>query len=159
ACDMGPQFHTTDLGRSWSVIPFRQLQSNKWSTVRFTKDRNVCWTLDFSSRKGGEGARPVRSTDGGKTWQALPEDVWPFTRRAGSIDVDFHNPGVIVLSAEGKHIYVSRDAGKSIQRVFSGEPSLYVGGVFFDGKDIYVGTSHNGLIVSRDGGQTFASAG
>src|SRR5919206_1809695 len=38
ACDMSEQFHSTDLGASWAVTDFRQIQGNREAQVRFTSD-------------------------------------------------------------------------------------------------------------------------
>lgn len=69
ACDMGCQFRTTDFGRSWTLLDGRSLQSGPVAAVRFTRDPSIRWALDYTSPGGGDAVRPIRTTDGGATWQ------------------------------------------------------------------------------------------
>ncbi|MGA2497007.1 MAG: hypothetical protein ABSH20_04665, partial [Tepidisphaeraceae bacterium] len=62
ACDMSPQFTSVDGGKSWSLVDFRQLQSNHECAIRFTKDPAIRWAIDFATVNGSDGARPTRST-------------------------------------------------------------------------------------------------
>jgi photosystem II stability/assembly factor-like uncharacterized protein len=160
ACDMSPQFHTTDLGKSWSVVDFRQLQSSHESAVRFTRDPKIRWALDYTSPGGGDAVRPVRSTDGGVTWQRPTEAAWPVSRVAYMLYADFANPDRAVLTAEYRELWVTLDGGRSFARKATGlgrDAGLHLAGVFFDGDSIYAGTN-DGVYVSRDGGQSFALA-
>jgi photosystem II stability/assembly factor-like uncharacterized protein len=70
SCDMSELFQTKTMGASWRMVPFRRLQGNRESFVRFTSDVNVIFALDYA----GDVRRPSRSGDGGKTWTPLAND-------------------------------------------------------------------------------------
>ena len=53
-------------------------------------------------------------------------------------------------------LYLSTNGGTSFASAYSSS-NLYVAGAFFDGNDVYVGTN-KGLLISNDGGATFALA-
>ncbi len=71
--DMSGLYHTANLGQSWNVADFRQIQGGIGSQVQFTSSPNILYTLDYSDTPGGGGSTaPTKSTDGGKTWHQLP---------------------------------------------------------------------------------------
>src|SRR5438067_7924213 len=49
ACDMSEQFHSTNLGASWAVTDFRQIQGNREAQVRFTSDPAMMYALDYTN--------------------------------------------------------------------------------------------------------------
>lgn len=159
ACDMSPQFHTTDFGRTWETINFRQLESNKFAKVGFTKDPLVCWTLNYISPGGGDCVRPSRTVDGGKTWQLPSAEAWPASRIAYVLCADYNNPDRAVASAEYRELWVTQDGGKTWERKLRTDwhSGLVLAGAFFDGDTIYVGTNV-GLCVLKDGAKTFEKA-
>src|SRR5579862_8364103 len=156
ACDMSPQFHTTDLGKSWATVDFRMLQSSHESAVRFTRDPNILWTIDYSPKGGADTARPSRSTDGGKTWQPLPEASWPASRQAYRLFVDYDNPERALISAEYRELWITLDGGQTFEKKLSipGDVGLHLAGAFFDGRNIYACLG-DGILASSDGGQNF----
>ncbi len=151
ACDLAGLYHSTDLGLSWSLIDFRQIQANRPSSVQFTNDPSTLYCLNF---KGDSGA-PYKSTDGGLTWNPLISD--PTEHAAYSLAVDGANLKRIVLS-DFTRVYFSNDGGLSFTKKYEtsdNDSGCHVAGVFFDGDNVYVGTSQ-GLLVSTDGGRSFA---
>jgi photosystem II stability/assembly factor-like uncharacterized protein len=160
ACDMSPQFHTTNGGRSWSVVDFRELQSGLACTAQFTRDPSIRWALDYTSPGGGDAVRPVRSMDGGVTWEHFPEEVWPVSRVGYVLYADFADPDRAVLTAEYRELWVTLDGGRTFVKQATGtnrDAGLHLAGVFFDGDTIYAGTN-DGVCLSRDGGRSFALA-
>jgi len=145
-CDMSPRFHTLDGGKTWRTIPFLQLVSNNQVPVSFTKEPNIRWFIG-----------PAKSIDGGKTWQPWDEKAWPKSRRASLLYGDYFNPDRVLVAA-GNDLWITRDGGKSFQQVFSDAETLHFAGAFFDDDTIYACTCASGLIVSRDGGKTFAKS-
>src|SRR5438128_1278186 len=64
--DMSGLYHTTNLGQSWTMADFRQIQGGIGSAVQFTSDPNILYTLDYSNNSsGGNSTAPSRSIDGG----------------------------------------------------------------------------------------------
>ena len=49
ACDMSEQFHSTNLGASWAVTDFRQIQGNREAQVRFTSNPAILYALDYTN--------------------------------------------------------------------------------------------------------------
>ena len=160
ACDMSPQFLSRDAGKTWTTIDFRQLQSGHECAIRFTRDPNICWAIDFSAADGGELARPTRSTDGGKTWHPVAGSAWPSSRAAYVLYADYEHPDRALLSAEYRELWMTLDGGKSFEKKLTGpdkDAGLHLAGVFFDASTIYVGLN-DGLYTSTDAGKTFAKA-
>ncbi len=156
ACDMSPEFHSADYGKTWETLDFRQFWCNQASAVRFTKDTMILWSLSYASPRGENIVRPLRSVDGGKSWQIVDGPSWPEGRRANAIEGDFANPDKAFVVAESRHLWVTLDGGKSWKSNFqSASGGLTLVGSFCDGETIYLGTSA-GLLVSRDGGKSFA---
>ena len=160
ACDMSPQFTSLDGGKTWSLVDFRKLQSNHECAIRFTKDPAVRWAIDFATVNGSDGARPTRSTDGGKTWHPITGDAWPNGRMAYILYADFDHPERALVSAEYRELWATLDGGKTFEKKLTGpdkNAGLHLAGVFFDGPTIYAGLN-DGLYTSTDGGKTFAKS-
>jgi Dockerin type I domain len=153
--DMSGLYHTTNLGQSWSVADFRQIQGGPASQVQFTSNPNILYTLDFSDNSsGGSSTAPTKSTDGGATWLQVPG--WN-----GSDDQAFSlfaNPASTtqLLVTDFGNLFFSNNGGQSFTQVFT-DPTgqgCWVGGVFWSGNNIYVGTDA-GLLISTNGGTSF----
>jgi photosystem II stability/assembly factor-like uncharacterized protein len=157
ACDMSPEFHTTDLARTWSVVDFRMLQSSPESAVRFTRNPDIRWAIDSTSVGGANTARPAHSTDGGRTWRRFPPAVWPPSRQAYRLFADYDRPERALVSADYRELWITLDGGKSFEKKLSvpGDAGLHLAGAFFDGQAIYAATG-GGIYASSDGGHTFA---
>lgn len=149
---LGALFRTSDQGVSWTTIDFRQVKANLFSKVRFTNNPAILYVLD--ARSGGQ---PAKSSDGGQTWNVLSSA--PATGPIYGVFVDSNNPNVVVIS-DFTGIFVSLDGGTTFAQKFSTADTnrgIHVGGAFFEGSSIYLGTS-KGLLVSVDGGNSFTVA-
>jgi photosystem II stability/assembly factor-like uncharacterized protein len=152
SCDMGEVFHTTDFGLSYSIVDFRALQGFHNSTVRLTVDPAVRYSINYANYE----IVPVISADGGATWNTLPGNV-DASEETYSIFADYDNPPRVLISYYGA-IYYSQDHGNSFTKIHTARNSgsgVAVGGVFFNGASIYIGTN-DGLLVSNDGGSNFS---
>jgi hypothetical protein len=154
SCDMSELFRSTNLGQSWSMLSFRQIQGNRGSQVRFTNDPLIVYTLDYTNIAGADLVTPSKSTDGGATWQRMSAD--PTGGEAYSLYVDPNNANNLIVS-NYSNIYFSSNGGTSFQQKFTNAAGCYVAGAFFDGANIFVGTSA-GLVFSINGGTTFTTA-
>ena len=152
SCDMSEVFHSTNLGVSWDLFDFRQIQGNRESQVRFTSNPSILYALDYT----GDLVRPSKSSDGGLTWHRLNSD--PTSGEAYSLFADPNSAGSLIVS-DYSHLYLSTDGGNTFGLKFStgSGNGCFVGGAFFDGTNIYAGTNL-GLLVSTNGGAFIASS-
>jgi len=151
ACDMTEVFHSTNYGTTWSVVDFRQIQGGRQAIVQFTSDPNVRYAIDLSN----DAMTPTKSTDGGTTWQQLTNE--PTGGGAYALVADPGSTNRLIVSDYGD-VYFSSDGGNTFATEFTYAPNgngCFVAGAFFDGPNIYVGTSA-GLLVSTNSGDTFA---
>lgn len=94
---------------------------------------------------------PVRSSDGGRTWTALPAAprlvVLAWTATAGLVGV-----------ATDGAVHRSGDSGRTWERLGStgGEPEAMTVDVRGATVSVYVAVAGRGILLSRDGGRTFA---
>ncbi len=154
ATDMSELFHSTDFGQSYSHVHFTQFQAGHNSKVCYTSTANLLYSIAYVN----DVATPVKSTDGGITWNALAGNPDP-NNDSWTIDVDYANPLRVVLSLYDQ-IYFSNDGGttfSSFHTCLNNGAGNVVGGVFFDGNTIYVGTN-DGVLVSTNAGVTWSTA-
>jgi hypothetical protein len=154
ACDMSELFHTTDFGLSYSQVHFQQFAGGHNSKVCFSITPGLLYSISYINDIG----TPVKSTDNGVTWSTLPGNPDP-SSDVYTIDVDFNNPTQIIISTYSE-IYFSSNGGASFTQIHtalnSGAGNV-VGGVFFDGSNIYAGTN-DGVLVSTTAGLTWNTA-
>src|SRR5215813_1300859 len=154
SCDMSEVFHSANLGVTWDLSDFRQIQGNRESQVRFTSNPAILYALDYT----GDVVTPSKSTDGGATWNRLSSD--PTFGESYSLFADPNNSTNLIVS-DYSHIYLSTDGGSTFAQKFSTSSGngCFVAGAFFDGSSIYAGTNL-GLLVSVSAGPfTTASVG
>ena len=158
--DMGDVFFTSDFGNSYATVPATQIVGGHYSAIRFTSDPNILYSLTYAN---GNYAQLVKSLDGGATWNLLPGDPLPGDDK-WSIWADPSRSDRVILSGYSD-IYSSTDGGASFKDIYTHPSSgpnpdngVVVGGVFFDGDHVYLGTS-DGLLVSSNGGTSFSNAG
>jgi len=119
------------------------------------------WRYDSGDTSGGL----FKSSDGGKTWKKVTRGLPQLMGRIG-VKIAPSNPKVVYVIAETPNgtLFRSRDGGESFETV-SSDTSLVSRGYYYcdlrvDPKDenrIYV--LQNALMVSSDGGKTFARMG
>lgn len=153
SCDMGELFHTTDFGNTYSQVHFQQVIGGHNSKVCYTSTAGLLYTISYENNT----VIPKKSTDNGITWSALPGNP-DDTEETFSIDADYNNPNRVIISYYG-NIYFSSNGGTtftSIHTAATGSGNV-VGGVFFDGSNIYIGTN-DGVLVSANGGTSWTTA-
>ncbi len=152
ACDLSAMFHSTDFGKSYEQVDFRKLQAFNTSTYEFTKDPSIA----YSTFNDGNEGYPVKTTDGGKTWNRLAAYNVSTYGTVYSLKANYNNPQQILIGAYGD-ILISNDGGLTFQLVkhtSSNGAGIILGGVFWDNPSIFIGTNE-GLLVSRNSGQSF----
>ncbi len=155
-CDMSELFHSTDFGKSYSVLNFKQINGGHNSIVRFTSTQGLLYTISYKLNGSSDQVVPVKSTDNGVTWKNLSGNP-DASEETFTINVDYNNPERVIISYYGE-VHISLNGGTTFAKIHSAANNgvgVVVGGVFFDGNAIYIGTN-DGLLVSKNGGQTFA---
>jgi hypothetical protein len=152
ACDMGELFHTTTFGTSYNQVDFNQLIAGHNSKVCYTNSVGLLYSVSYANNM----IVPMKSLNNGVTWSALPGNP-DNTQETFSIDADYNNPLRVIISYYGD-IYFSNNGGNTFTSVHTATSSgagNVVGGVFWDGNNIYIGTN-DGVIMSANGGSTWA---
>lgn len=149
ACDMSELFRSTDLGATWGMVDSTELVGNRAARVCPTSDPQVLYSIDHT----GDVRRPSKSTDGGLTWTPMAAD--PTAEDAYWLGADPASTQRLLVS-DWSNLYFSSNGGTSFTTVHVGPggSGLLVGGAFWDGTNIYVGTSA-GLLVSTNNGASF----
>ncbi len=156
-CDMAGVYYTENGGSSWTLKDNQQLTSMTKSKMQFTSDPAIMYTIQRSlNQNQPEDAvlqgEPMKSMDGGMSWQEMNDPTATGTQRI------LADPGSAqrLLINEYDRLFFSNNGGDSFTQVFFPNGDLvWLGGAFWDGQDIYVGTNH-GLLVSHNNGSSFA---
>jgi len=158
-CDMSELFHSTNMGATWSEINFLQIEGGHDACVQFTTDPSLRYVVDYTSVSGSDYIRPMKSTDGGSTWNILSGDPYPLSHNWYILRLlaDYDHPNNLIIADYGT-IYYSSDGGASFHQIHTNNSSgagNHVAGAFFDIPNIYIGTN-DGLLVSTNSGATFS---
>ena len=141
--DMSDLFRSTDAGRHWSTVDFRAMQGgNQYAWIQFTSNPLVAFGLSGSTLK--------KTLDGGASWSTLSFSG------AYSLSVDPAATNRLLISDYGT-LYISTNGGSTFVSRYSAS-DFHISGALWDGSTIYVG-SRVGLLVSTNGGTSFALAG
>lgn len=152
SCDMSELFHSTDFGKSYNQVHFTRLQVFNTSTYEFTQNSNIAY-CNFND---GNSGYPVKTTDGGQTWKALSGYSVSTYGNVYRVVANYNNPDQLIIGAYGDLLF-SNNGGTSfklVKHTANMGAGLILGGVFWDGTNIYIGTNE-GLIRSTDSGATF----
>lgn len=154
SCDMSELFHTKDFGKSYSQVDYSKLQVFNTSTYEFTIDPNIAYN-NFND--GNEGY-PVKTNDGGATWNKLSGYNVTTYGKVYNLKANYNNASQLLVGAYGDILF-SKDGGASftlVKHATNMGAGIIMGGVFWDGLNIYIGTNE-GIISSNNGGTTFST--
>ena len=155
SCDMGELFHTYDYGHNYSQVHSNELVGGHHSKVCFTNISGLLYSINYDN----DIIIPVKSTDNGITWNPLsgnPDE----SEQTFSINADYNNSQRVIISYYNQ-IYLSNNGGNTftlIHTALNSGSGVVVGGVFFDGNNIFIGTN-DGLLYSSNGGSTWTNQG
>jgi len=158
--DMSPVFKTVNAGTEWNQIPYYELTgAGQHTKVEFTADSNILYSFGYTGYPNPYQAK--KSIDGGATWNVLASA--PANGYVYQLYADPNSTDRVIL-CDYTTVYISTDGGSSFTTAFTTTAnSIYIGGVFWDGNDIYVAANSGGsggsalLWVSNDNGITFNS--
>lgn len=150
ACDMSGMYRTSNMGSSWQVMNFQQMQAGSNSKMQFIQANPQ---LIYCINHRGDISVPSKSTDGGTTWVDLPDD--PTNGDAYTLWADINNGNNLILS-DWDRMWFSNNGGTTFTLKYNAilGGGCLVAGVFFDGANIFVGTN-DGLLVSTNSGADF----
>ena len=146
--DMGAVFHSSDFGASWTTIDFRALGGGANAQMRFTSSPTTLYGIPSVA----EVPTLFVSTNGGSTFHSTGSVTDLFY-----LEVDPASAQRLLVS-DYAGLYYSGDGGATLSSVYkaaSAGAGLILGGAFWDGGNIYVGTN-DGLLVSTNNGASFA---
>jgi photosystem II stability/assembly factor-like uncharacterized protein len=133
----------------------QNLVSTVKGKVQFSSDPNILYVVRRSRTNLNDPllrGELAKSTDGGASWQAMTDPTESGVHR---LEID---PGSTqrLITNEYNQLFFSADGGNSWTSIYHpSDNQMWLGGVFWDGQNIYIGTNH-GLLVSKNGGTSFA---
>jgi len=152
SCDMGGLYRTTDGGRSWRMVNFRQLAGNTQCAPAFHPvDVNVVYAAD----------RPrglCVSRDKGVTWTPVTKEP-PWGRSPVTALGVGPGDGPLLLVGADDAAYVSADGGRSWRRGDGPEGRMlgfHVTGEAGEPGALILAVSDRGVWRSEDGGESWA---
>ena len=152
SCDMSELFHSKDNGLSYSQVDFTGLQVFGPSTYEFTNDPNIAY-CNFND---GNDGYPVKTLDGGNSWNRLTGYNSGNYGHVYTMKANYDNPSQLLIGAYGDILF-SANGGTSfslVKHAANMGAGLIMGGVYWDGDHIYIGTNE-GILVSDNQGVSF----
>lgn len=156
ACDMSELFHTIDFGLTYTQLHFSEFVGNHNSKMCYTSTANLLYCISYPDP--AQVGIPVKSSDNGVTWTPLVADPGQ-GNDLFSMDVDYANPMRIIVSTYDE-IFFSGNGGTSFTSIHTAASSgtgNIVGGVFWDGNTIFIGTN-DGVLMSTNAGVNWSTA-
>jgi len=144
ACDMSGSYRSTDGGKTWALIHYREMSDNVSSAFPAYLPDKVYWN---------QGAALRVSADKGKTWRATAE-TFPWEKQAILYLAAFAGTPEAVFVGTDKGLWRSEDGGKAWTQVLA-EGSRDVVAL---GDKLFTVSGANTLQSSTDGGKTWTGS-
>lgn len=154
--DMSELYHSLDGGTSYDLLSFTQINGRHNSNVRFTNIAGTQYCISYKLQGSSDYFALVKTTDGGATWGEVANNMDRYSELY-SLYVDYNNPNRILMS-DYASLWYSSNAGLTFTNIHTtaNGNGLIVGGAWFDGNNMYVGTI-DGIIYSTNGGTSWAT--
>ena len=168
-------FKTTDGGRSWRKVLFRNGKTGAVDVAIDRKNPSVIYAalweayrIEYQMSSGGPGSGFFKSTDGGETWREITRNPGLPPGLIGKIGIALtaadSNRIYALVENEAGGLYSSDDAGATWKMINAGrnirQRAFYYTHVFADhnNKDV-VYALNTSAFRSTDAGKTFANMG
>lgn len=153
SCDMSQLFHSSNSGLNYNQLPFSSLQVFNTSTYGYTNNPAIA----YSNFNDGNNGYPVKSIDGGSTWQQMASYNLNTYGKVYRMENNYDNPQQLLIGAYGDIVYSSNGGGSFslVKHASNMGAGLIISGVWWDSPNIYIGTNE-GIIFSNDNGTTFS---
>jgi len=154
-------FRSTDAGQTYESIN-QGLPSSP--TARTARPLLIDPLKGQTLYLGTDGAGVFRSDDGGDTWQATGSRIG--SRAVPLLLFDPTHPARLLAGTDRDGVFVTEDRGESWSRVLGAFRAYFVVGGLWSERDpqrVLLGSRGNerglgsGVLLSRDGGKTFAA--
>ena len=141
--DMSAVYRSTDIGKTWQMIPFRELTGSSQSKVIFTSNPKVLYALNE-----GRDAQPPfyavkKSVDGGNTWSPIDVVRDDDYERAFNIFASPYDENILVVITR-KNILLTTNGGKNFRPIASWilKANEAVAGVFWQKDWLYLASGN-----------------
>ena len=132
SCDMSGDYRSTDSGKHWEMIHWRQIRNSRACRPLFTGDA-IIWI---------SGPTPKISHDKGVTWQALlRSDTLPWKGQVIRMAADPNDSSVLLFGTDAGELWRSTDTGKTWKLSRAGK----VAAIFGLGKKLYAAVGNDSL--------------
>ncbi|MCX6248007.1 MAG: T9SS type A sorting domain-containing protein [Bacteroidetes bacterium] len=152
SCDMSELFHSTDFGYSYSQVHHSKLQVFSKSTYEFTSNPDIA----YSNFNNGNNGYPVKTTDGGNSWNRITAYDLGTYGTVYKMVANYSDPNQMLIGGYGDILFTNTGGSSFtlVKHAASMGAGLVIGGVFWDGSNIFIGTN-DGLITSTNSGASF----
>ena len=140
--DVGGTYISPDLGKTWSMVTNGMSTYSNPSAIIIHNDTIMA---------AADGV--FRSTDNGKTWNQLGQDVITCC----ILTMSWTGQTIVLCTYNYGPLFISNDNGLTWKESGSSIPD-YTNGAAILGSNIYAATSSHGIYISTDNGQTYLAS-
>ena len=150
-------YRSTTRGRLWAPVNFGLLDLRVWDLIL-----SPAWETDQTAFAVA-GDSLFRTTNGARAWKDIGADLEGVVPQSAVTSPDFGRDGTVLLGTEGDGVWRSLDRGDSWEPApdtrLTAVDCLAVSSACDTGYSLYAGTAENGILCSRDGGESWVRLG